>query len=460
MVKVNVMSDERAIELFYSYSHKDKVLRNKLETHLTLLKRQGVISSWHDRKISPGSEWKNDISEHLDTADIILLLISPDFLASDYCFDVEVKRAMERHCKGEAVVIPISLRPCDTNGADFMELQGLPTDFEPVTTWKNRDEAFTNIAQGIRKVANSLSLKKNSNKNSLIHPFSSLVILLEQTEKKGYYALYAWFKNGNKPLSKIYPSLDYDKGKGECERKAEFKKHEIVSIIDNILNIHNIDFLEKKEKLAAHREQFTIEFFLPVQLLCEPIEQWELPSTKRALGVDYKLVIRFCDFISSKNKTNSWLNDLQHFCQKHPNILQDINKSGIGWLEQFDPTNNHEHNELRRRLENEGKLFFVLHFSLDKKSFTSLIGLGIPFLFWTRECGENSEELLQQKFNEILCYCKKLEELPIVLKTKRVEIVNDCMKNKTDIVCNLALFWNQYDETMSLMRTRLEAPTI
>ena len=139
------------IRLFYSYSHKDEELRKELEDHLSLLRRQGVISGWHDRMIGAGEEWKGQLDKNLEEAQIILLLISPSFLASDYCYDIETERALDRHDKGEAKVIPVLLRPVDWEGAPFARLQGLPIDLRPVTTWTNRDEAFKNIAQGIRR---------------------------------------------------------------------------------------------------------------------------------------------------------------------------------------------------------------------------------------------------------------------------------------------------------------------
>ena len=97
------------LELFYSYSHKDEELRDQLDNHLAMLKRDGVISGWHDRRISAGQEWDGEIDEHLCTAEIILLLVSADFLASNYCYDIEVKRAMERHEAHEAQVVPMVL---------------------------------------------------------------------------------------------------------------------------------------------------------------------------------------------------------------------------------------------------------------------------------------------------------------------------------------------------------------
>jgi TIR domain len=111
-----------------------------------------------DRIIDPGTDWSREIDKHLESASIILLLVSPDFLASDYCYDIEMKRAMERHDRGEARVIPIFLRPCDWTGAPFGKLQGLPTDAKPITSsrWSSHDEAFTIVARGIRAAVETL----------------------------------------------------------------------------------------------------------------------------------------------------------------------------------------------------------------------------------------------------------------------------------------------------------------
>ena len=148
------------IQVFCSYAHKDERLRDKLEKHLSGLRRQGLIQEWHDREITAGSEWKQQIDQHLESAQLILLLISPDFLHSDYCHDIEMTRALERHANGEAWVIPIHLRPVDWEGATFSKLQSLPTDIKPVTTWDNQDAAFLNIAQGIRKAVRAIQRTK------------------------------------------------------------------------------------------------------------------------------------------------------------------------------------------------------------------------------------------------------------------------------------------------------------
>ncbi len=145
-------SPQRAIEVFFSYSHRDETLRGELAKHLRLLERQGVITGWYDRQILPGSEWKGEIDSHLQAASIILLLVSVDFLDSDYCYDVEMRRAMERHDNGDARVIPIILRDVDWQSAPFGKLQALPKDGRPITSWDDQDQAFADIARGIRTV--------------------------------------------------------------------------------------------------------------------------------------------------------------------------------------------------------------------------------------------------------------------------------------------------------------------
>jgi serine phosphatase RsbU (regulator of sigma subunit) len=145
------------VELFFSYSHKDRDLREELERHLALLKRQGFISVWHDRQIAAGTEWEREIDGHINSAKVILLLVSADFISSHYCYDLEVKRAMERHDAGEARVIPVLLRAVDWHGAPFSRLQAVPTGGVPVTSWDNRDEALADVARAIRQAVTELA---------------------------------------------------------------------------------------------------------------------------------------------------------------------------------------------------------------------------------------------------------------------------------------------------------------
>jgi internalin A len=144
---------KQAARLFYSYAHKDESLRNELETHLKLLQRQGIIESWYDRDIEAGDEWKRKIDDNLERADIILLLVSADFIASDYCYEIEMARALERHEKKEARVIPVYVRDVDWRAAPFAKLQGLPEDGVAVTKWSDKDSAWRNVSEGIDRVA-------------------------------------------------------------------------------------------------------------------------------------------------------------------------------------------------------------------------------------------------------------------------------------------------------------------
>lgn len=141
-----------AVEIFCSYAHKDETLREQLQAHLSSLKHEGKIKHWHDRLIQPGENWQGKIDEHLERAHIILLLISADFIKSDYCHEVEMQRAMQRYRAKEARVIPIILRPCDWENSPFGELQALPEGALPVIEWPTTDAAFTNVAKSIRSV--------------------------------------------------------------------------------------------------------------------------------------------------------------------------------------------------------------------------------------------------------------------------------------------------------------------
>lgn len=164
------------ITLFFAYSHQDETLRNQLEIHLSGLKRQGLIDSWHDRRITAGEEFNSSISDKLEKANIVLLLVSADFIASDYCYNIEMKRAMERHHNQEATVIPVILRPCDWHDTPFAKLQAVPKDAKPVVMWPNIDEAFLNIVQAIKTTLEKNHLKKAADK---ITPENPLLVSRE-----------------------------------------------------------------------------------------------------------------------------------------------------------------------------------------------------------------------------------------------------------------------------------------
>jgi internalin A len=139
----------RALRLFYSYAHPDEHLRDELEIHLKLLERQSLIQPWHDRRIQPGVDWRQELDRNLEQADIILLLVSPSFIASDYCYEIEMSRALERHQAGNATVIPILIRPVNWDAIPFSHLQALPTDLTPVTQWPDPDNAWLDVEKGL-----------------------------------------------------------------------------------------------------------------------------------------------------------------------------------------------------------------------------------------------------------------------------------------------------------------------
>lgn len=151
------ISSEKSLEVFFCYAQQNEDMRNQLEKHLRIMQRQGLIIAWNDSKIDAGREWEREANDHLNTAQIILLLISPDFMDSDYCYSMQMERALERHNAHEAIVIPILLRSVDLEDAPFKDFKALPTNKRFVNTWRSRDDAFTDIAKGIRSAMKNFS---------------------------------------------------------------------------------------------------------------------------------------------------------------------------------------------------------------------------------------------------------------------------------------------------------------
>lgn len=208
--------------LFFSYSHADESLRDQLETHLSGLQRQGIISSWHDRRITAGTELGEAIDDHLNAADIILLLISPDFIASDYCYEREMNRALERHQKREARVIPVILRPCDWHDLPFGKLLATPKDGRPITMWPNIDEAFLDVVSAIKRALNELDRKPDSSVRSSGDPASAgLGDSLQQTAR-----------SSNLRVKKQFTDLDKDRFRHDgFEYLAKFFENSLKELV-------------------------------------------------------------------------------------------------------------------------------------------------------------------------------------------------------------------------------------
>jgi hypothetical protein len=148
------------IEIFISYSKQDKQLRDGLLSHLRPLEREGIIT-WHDRQILPGTEWDDEIRARLNAADIILLLISADFLATDYCTQVEIPEALRRHEAGEAIVMPVILRSCGWKYTPLAAIQAYPEKAKPIKSWGDIDEAYTDVVDGVYLAATEIKKRRN-----------------------------------------------------------------------------------------------------------------------------------------------------------------------------------------------------------------------------------------------------------------------------------------------------------
>lgn len=187
------MTFSNAIEVFISYAHEDEALRRELNKHLKSLEREGLIKTWNDRDMTAGSEWKREIDTHLESADVILLLISADFINSDYCFDVEMTLALDRHYDEDALVIPVILRACDWEKLKFGDLNALPKNGKPILSFQERDEAFLEVAEGIRQaigVLKGLPATKKVVARPILHKeYRENILSAKDSEEKNSFVL-------------------------------------------------------------------------------------------------------------------------------------------------------------------------------------------------------------------------------------------------------------------------------
>ncbi|MDZ4031829.1 toll/interleukin-1 receptor domain-containing protein [Kluyvera ascorbata] len=196
------------ISLVFSYSHVDEALRNELEKHLSPLKRMGKITTWHDRRIAPGLEFEHQIDHYFSKADIILLLISCDFIASDYCYQVEMTNAMERHKRGEAVVIPVILRECAWHQLPFGSIMAATIDGKPITKFASYDEGYVQVVEAVSRAITSMEAKK---------PQQSVHATSPAPANPVYQATETVFtpRSSNLSLPKTFTDFDRDRARRE-----------------------------------------------------------------------------------------------------------------------------------------------------------------------------------------------------------------------------------------------------
>lgn len=143
------------MKAFISYSHRDEVLLQRLHAHLAMLRRDGGISEWYDREIKAGGAIDREISAQLDSYELFLALVSPDFLNSGYCYEKEMKRAIERHEAGELTIVPIVLEPCDWQSSPLKQFKAIPKDGKPISEWTNQNTAFLDVVTELRRLVTS-----------------------------------------------------------------------------------------------------------------------------------------------------------------------------------------------------------------------------------------------------------------------------------------------------------------
>ena len=168
--------EDAPLEVFYSYSHDDEEYRKKLGKHLSVLRRAGLITDWHDRDIDAGTPWQEEIDRHLLSADIVLLLVSASFVASDYCWGDEMQKALARHKEKKARVIPIILHPCGWLRTPLKVLQGIPRDNKAISLWTNEHAAFDHVVSEIAKVVDDLR-RRTSAQPELVEKASADAII-------------------------------------------------------------------------------------------------------------------------------------------------------------------------------------------------------------------------------------------------------------------------------------------
>ena len=251
---------DQSIEIFCCYAHEDKKLLQDFKKQLISQQRWGrPITIWSDSDINAGAEWEEEINKHLNTAHIILLFISPDFIASDYCISKEMLRAMERYERGEAYVIPIILRPIYWENAPFGKLQALPTNAKPVTSWYNQqEEAFYEIAQGITKVIDEFEKWKSQQKSRWIRKQQPRMISLFGYETEGGTQSELW----TDPLN---PVLDNEKFEKWYATKSVFREEELI----------NHYWIKSRGSESTYLVQFISNGNFKESIIFDPDNQWQ-----------------------------------------------------------------------------------------------------------------------------------------------------------------------------------------
>lgn len=219
--------------LVFSYSHADEALLNELQKHLSPLKRMGKITTWHDRRIVPGQEFERQIDLYFSQADIILLLISSDFINSDYCYQVEMANALERHNRGDAVVIPVILRDCAWHQLPFGSIMAATIDGKPITRFSSHDEGYVQVVDAVSRAIDNIKAKKPQQSVHAAAPVNPMLQAADTVFTP---------RSSNLSLPKSFTDLDKD---GARHEGFEYVARYFENSLDELKNRHaglDVDF--------------------------------------------------------------------------------------------------------------------------------------------------------------------------------------------------------------------------
>ncbi|HXI01438.1 MAG TPA: toll/interleukin-1 receptor domain-containing protein [Sphingobacteriaceae bacterium] len=217
------------MKAFISYSHADKAMLDKLEIHLTNLKREKLLSSWTDQELVAGTSLDKEILDNLTSSDLFVAMLSPEYIASYYCYEKEFNHAFRMFKDGEITIVPIIVEPCEWLATPFKEFKALPTDGKPVADWQNINTAFLNITQEFRKL-----LSRN----------------LVRLDEKSVYSTHPVAFGRNYKAEKIFTEVDILDFK---EESFESIKNYFKAAIAEFNGIENLQgrFLEEEKKVFS-----------------------------------------------------------------------------------------------------------------------------------------------------------------------------------------------------------------
>jgi len=231
---------EKPYRVFCCSTHEDDEFLQKLKKHLIPLQHEGWITVDADRDIPPGKDWQLEVDLQLETAYIILFLVSPDFMASDSHFNDEMPKALARHELSLAHTIPVIVRPTDWQGTSLGQLPALPKDLRPVSTWSDRDDAFLSVIDGIR---------------AIIPDFPQNPKPVNPSLEKGSKAL--WNEDYNSAKRELRKAIEEIKGENRPEESAKARFFFALALLDGKLpRIHKLTVIEEIERLLSKASKY------------------------------------------------------------------------------------------------------------------------------------------------------------------------------------------------------------